>query len=575
MTNSYKKNRIFIVILILCLSVFCFNSIVIYAEDDCDKNANEQQLNNEQQLEEKSVSKEEVKETVKDEIKSGDKDIEEIKETSKTEIESENKSLEEEPTSVTTDIQNSTLNDSATKNKIVNNTDKQTEKIEEQVKEEDIEYPFVVTFHFFFRDSNGWRESSKFSYTIKDKTTKSGTKAISYYEKQIINNKLDTVTCGMTTYTYTGKWVGNGQTLTASDRVQIIGADYTKATDVNFYAQYTEEKNVYLSMNYIDKIAHGSGSWSNEDAFSGYTHTFSTPADIPEHYQFMYWENTDSSKQYSSGDSISINTSDLDEDTEIDIYAIYQPSVIVNYYNGKELVNTVESFDKIVLDDFILDDENFEKWVVNTRSISDAEEIYYAPDFGIEPQYSEINVMAKFKETEPIIEPTDDPIPDPKPTKEEKPSKEKTPKSVAAVQIVDNSNPIIIASDNPQEEVKKEDVVISEPKTPKAVPEKYWALLNLILSILTVIGGIIFLLHKKDEELEEEDSKKVNRFKALSTLTAIASVIIFILTEDMTATMAWVDKWTIAMAVVLCIELIEDYYIHKNSKYEEEEEKEY
>lgn len=566
MTNSYKKNRIFIIVLILCLSVFCFNNIVIYAEDDCDKNTNEQQL------EEKSVSKEEIKETVKDEIKSGDKDIEEIKETPKTEIESENKSLEEEPISVVTDTQDSILNDSATKNRIVNNTDKQTEKTEAQVKEEDIEYPFVVTFHFFFRDSNGWRESSKFSYTIKDKTTKSGTKAISYYEKQIINNKLDTVTCGMTTYTYTGKWVGNGRTLTASDRVQIIGADYTKATDVNFYAQYAEEKNIYLSMRYIDKIAHGSGSWSNKAAFSGYTHTFSTPADIPEHYQFMYWENTDSSKQYNNGDSISINTSDLDEDTEIDIYAIYQPSVIVNYYNGEELVNTVESFDKIVLNDFTLDDENFEKWVVNTRSISDAEEIYYAPDFGIEPQYSEINVMAKFKETEPIIEPTDDPISDPKPTKEEKPSKEK---SVAVIEIVDNSNPVIIASENPKEEVKKEDVVISEPKTPKAVPEKYWALLNLILSILTVIGGIIFLLHKKDEELEEEDNKKVNRFKILSTLTAIASVIIFILTEDMTATMVWVDKWTIAMAVVLCIELIEDYYIHKNSKYEEEEEKEY
>lgn len=567
MTNSYKKNRIFIIVLILCLSVFCFSNIVIYAEDDCDNNANEQQL------EEKSVSNEEIKETVKDEIKSDDKDTEEIKETPKTEIKSENESLEEESANVTTDTQDSILSDSANKKRIVNNTDKQTEETEEQVKEEeDIEYPFVVTFHFFFRDPNGWRESSKFSYTIKDKTTKSGTKAISYYEKQILNNKLNTVTCGMTIYTYTGKWVGNDQTLTASDRVQIIGADYTKATDVNFYAQYTEEKNVYLSMNYIDKIAHGSGSWSNEDAFSGYIHTFSTPADIPEHYQFMYWENIASSKRYGSGDSISINTSDLDKDTEIDIYAIYQPSVIVSYYNGEELVNTVESFDKIVLNDFILDNENFEKWVVNTRSISDAEEIYYAPDFGIDPQYSEINVMAKFKETEPIIEPTDDPIPDPKPTKEEKPSKEK---SVAAVEIVNNSNPVIIASENTQEEVKKEDVVISEPNTPKAVPEKYWALLNLILSILTVISGIIFLLHKKDEELEEEDSKKVNRFKILSTLTAIASVIVFILTEDMTATMAWVDKWTIAMAIVLCIEFIEDYYIHKNSKYEEEEEKEY
>lgn len=555
MTNSYKKNRIFIIVLILCLSIFCFNNIVIYAEDSV----------SEQQVEEKIVSTKEPKELSKDEIKNDSKEVEKAEEISEDETK-QDFIIEENAIFTTNDaVVNDAVNNIYEK-KLTKNVNEKTEELKDAV-DESIEYPFVVTFHFFFRDLNGWRESSKFSYTIKDKNTKSGTKAISYYEKQIVNNKLDTVTCGMTTYTYTGEWVGNGQTLTASDRVQIIGTNYTKATDVNFYAQYTEKKNVYLSMNYIDKIAHGSGSWSNEDAFSGYTHTFSTPADIPEHYQFMYWENTDSAEQYNNGDSLSISTNDLNEDTEIDIYAIYQPSVIVNYYNGEELVNTVESFDKIILNDFILDGENFDKWVVNTRSISDAEEIYYAPDFGIEPSYTEINVMAKFKEVNPVVDPTDSPT-DPKPTVKPDPT-EKPSKTVTMIKVADNSTEAV---EDTQKEKKKEDVIISEPSMPKSAPERYWALLNLILSILTVIGGIVFLIHKKDDELEEEDSKKVNRCKIISTLTAIASVIVFILTEDMTATMAWIDKWTIAMVVILLVELIEDYYIHKTSKYDEEEE---
>lgn len=428
-----------------------------------------------------------------------------------------------------------------------------TEEIE-PVKEE-VSYPFVVTFHFFYRGPNGWKESNKFSYTIKDENTKSGTKAMSYYEKQILNNKLDKVTCGMTTYTYTGEWVGGGKTLTASDKVQIIGSEYSGNTDINFYAQYTEEKNVYLSMEYIDKIANGSGSWSNQDAFSGYTHTFKTPADIPEHYEFMYWENMESNDTYVEGDSLSINTSDLEEDTEIQIYAIYQPSVIVNYYNGEELVKTVESFDKIVLNDFVLEDETFDKWVVNSRSVNDAEEVYYAPDFGVEPEYLEINVMAKFKD--PEIQPEDKPTPVKKPQKPSAPTEiTKTTDTATATQSVEDP---------------KIETTITEPKTPTAAPEKYWALLNLILSILTVIFGLIFVFYKKDDELEDEDKKKVNREKLVAALIAVCSVVAFILTEDMTATMTWMDKWTLSMLIILLGEFGVDYYIKKNSKYEEEE----
>ena len=107
-----------------------------------------------------------------------------------------------------------------------------------------------------------------------------------------------------------------------------------------------------------------------------------------------------------------------------------------------------------------------------------------------------------------------------------------------------------------------------------APEEKYWALLNLILSILTVIFGLIFVLHGKDNDLEVEDKRKANIAKIIAALVAVASVIVFIFTEDMTATMAWIDKWTILMAAILIGEFVIDYYIHKKSQNDEEEEEE-
>ena len=131
------------------------------------------------------------------------------------------------------------------------------------------------------------------------------------------------------------------------------------------------------------------------------------------------------------------------------------------------------------------------------------------------------------------------------------------------IQVADNPVPVV--------EEPKVETIISNPKTPKAAPEKYWALLNLIISVLTVVFGLIFVFHKKDEELEDEDKKKVNREKLIATLIALGSVVAFILTEDMTATMIWTDKWTLAMAIILLCEFVFDYYIQKNSKSEDEE----
>ena len=57
----------------------------------------------------------------------------------------------------------------------------------------------------------------------------------------------------------------------------------------------------------------------------------------------------------------------------------------------------------------------------------------------------------------------------------------------------------------------------------------------------------------------------------LSPIPAVAAVIIFLLTEDMTKSMTMVDKWTILMAVIFLIELVLLIFSRKKKQDEEEE----
>lgn len=115
--------------------------------------------------------------------------------------------------------------------------------------------------------------------------------------------------------------------------------------------------------------------------------------------------------------------------------------------------------------------------------------------------------------------------------------------------------------------------------------EDYWALINLICMILTwitAILGLIFYVRRRDQaskladqnaealkaaaasgtpaDLEEtEDADKLKRkgiIRALVIVVAIISLILFILTEDMTLPMELVDEWTIWMIILLVIALV-------------------
>ena len=144
-------------------------------------------------------------------------------------------------------------------------------------------------------------------------------------------------------------------------------------------------------------------------------------------------------------------------------------------------------------------------------------------------------------------------VPAPTPVPEEKVEEEQTPKA------------------EPKEEEK-----VEEDYTPKATQEYYWALINLICAVVTVLFGLLLLISKrhKDEDDEEEDDetkqqattnedeeqeqeKKRGLFtRVLAVLIAIASVVFFLVTEDMSLAWTWTDQWTIWMVVIGLVQIV-------------------
>lgn len=166
-------------------------------------------------------------------------------------------------------------------------------------------------------------------------------------------------------------------------------------------------------------------------------------------------------------------------------------------------------------------------------------------------QYDEIPTPDDPTPIVPVTPPTP-PTPTPTPTAPVTPT---TPEPV--VEIEDPTTPLApVEPDVP--------VNIEDPETPFARAEGSWALINLIAMVVTVVLGFVILIGKlkkeedkdEDEEAqnmseEEKDAYKRRKWtKVLGTLVAILSVVVFILTEDMTLPMVMVDKWTVWMIIM-------------------------
>ena len=143
----------------------------------------------------------------------------------------------------------------------------------------------------------------------------------------------------------------------------------------------------------------------------------------------------------------------------------------------------------------------------------------------------------------------------------------------------------------PKAEPKKEEKV-EEEYTPKASPQYYWALINLICAILTVLFGLLLLISKrhKDEDDDEDDEtkqqtnnddeekeqeKKRGLFtRVLAVLIAIVSVVFFLVTEDLSLPWTWTDQWTIWMVVIGLVQIVVFFVGRKWKNVDDDDEEE-
>lgn len=128
-------------------------------------------------------------------------------------------------------------------------------------------------------------------------------------------------------------------------------------------------------------------------------------------------------------------------------------------------------------------------------------------------------------------------------------------------------------ADPEAEEITDTDI----PLTEADLSGRKWALLNLILTILTILISLLLLIfyfihkqkeekreeeypytmkRKEEREKEEETLKRKGLVRSLSILPAIFAIITFLLTEDMRNPMAFIDKWTLLMLFYAVINII-------------------
>ena len=154
--------------------------------------------------------------------------------------------------------------------------------------------------------------------------------------------------------------------------------------------------------------------------------------------------------------------------------------------------------------------------------------------------------------------PTETPTPTPTPTETPTPTPTATPTPGATATPTPTPTPT-------PEVIEDEDAPLA--KGPGE--EDYWALLNLLCMIGTIVLAIVEVIlffdkRKSDKENPNtpetagtaEDDKNKDRgglFRLLTLIPAVAAPILFFLTEDITQRMRWTDKWTIWMIIILAI----------------------
>ena len=270
-------------------------------------------------------------------------------------------------------------------------------------------------------------------------------------------------------WTFTGEILDmEGNPLTSS--IQMVYQEGYPEIYVYLYPQYNIVMTRHLLFNYIDNISTGTGSWSNENSMVDYTHTFSTP-ESQEGYEFLRWENFDTQESYAGGESVTIEYNSLPEDgslMEITFYAVWQPSVTVNWYVNEELFSSQEEFYNGINAYSVTPEEEeniiFNGWFDENEERVDESTIFSPPEETIDGSPVVVNLFAQFTEITPEPEPEqggEDPDPEPSPSPSPEPEHgEQEP------------DPEPSPSPSPAPEQEPKEVVIREIYTTETIIER-------------------------------------------------------------------------------------------------------
>lgn len=121
---------------------------------------------------------------------------------------------------------------------------------------------------------------------------------------------------------------------------------------------------------------------------------------------------------------------------------------------------------------------------------------------------------------------------------------------------------VIEEEETPLTEEPAEEETITDEETPLAESASGWALLNLILAIVTVIGAVVLVIGYF--------AGYQTIWRLLSLIPAIGGVVAFFLTEDMSLPMAFVDSWTVLMVIIAVVQVVIAIMAMKDKEDDEE-----
>ena len=163
-----------------------------------------------------------------------------------------------------------------------------------------------------------------------------------------------------------------------------------------------------------------------------------------------------------------------------------------------------------------------------------------------------------------------------------------TPAAPAVTEVPDNQVPQaapeeVTIDDEPAPQAAPEEPAVDEEKAAPQEAPVYWALLNLLMAIGSVLLGAGMLAayftdrdrtdgdKNEEEDLSGEERKRRGIYRLACAVPAAASLIVFFLTEDLSRQMRMADKWTPLMVVFLAATAALAFLSGRNKEAESEE----